>query len=513
METVKKIGIWIRVSTDMQVEAESPEHHKQRALQYLQAKGWQHITTYELKGVSGKDVRSHPEANRMLKDVAEGNITGLVFSNLSRLARSTKDLLAFAEYFEEHDADLISLKESLDTSTSSGRLFFTIVAGMTQWEREQIAERVSASVPIRAKLGKSTGGQAPFGYKWENNQLVINEDEANIVRQMFELYLEYKRKRTVATMLNERGYRTRKGKLFGYTSIVRLLTNSAFKGLRKTNYTKSRGKGLQWDVKPRSEWVEVRVPAIVTEDLWDKVNDLLEAQRKSKKKATKRGRHLFSSFIKCGCGGKMYVPGNSPKYICQKCRNKIGEEDMEKIFHEKLKDVLTDPQRIEEWIGKLNSVIQEKDTERLFTEKKAERLKTKMDNLMDLYHEGDLPKEDLKDRYVELHQQHEALSNTIDRLKAEVIALEQHQSSSDYAIQHATKLYTSWPNLSFDEKRRAVEILTTHITISTDNTIEIGIKIPQAKINKSERPQANGLPIPSELMLKALHILRGCCWQ
>src|SRR4051812_23877566 len=99
----KRIGIWIRVSTEDQAQGESPENHERRARLYAEAKGWMVIEVYDLAGVSGRAVLEHPEAKRMMGDVKRGHITGLVFSKLARLARSTKELLEISEFFQTHD--------------------------------------------------------------------------------------------------------------------------------------------------------------------------------------------------------------------------------------------------------------------------------------------------------------------------------------------------------------------------------------------------------------------------
>ena len=469
METKKNIGIWIRVSTDMQVDCESPEHHERRARNYAENKEWNVVTVYRLDAMSGKSIMEYPETKRMLKDIKNGTITGIIFSKLARLARNTKELLEIADLFREQQADLVSLGESIDTSTPSGRMFFTFIAAMAQWEREEIASRVAASVPIRASMGKPLGGQGSFGYRWDGKELIIDEIEAPVRKLIYEIFLKTKRKRATATELNNRGYRTRNGSKFSDTTVERLIKDSTAKGIRRANYTKSLGEGKKWVIKPESEWITQACPAIVDEALWNDCNSILESQTKRRTKVGPRTVFLLAGYIYCTCSSKMYVFTESPVYKCKKCKRKIAVSDIDEIYHAQLKDFLMTDTDIAALHGKSNEAVLGKEELLKTMQAEYEKLQKQTQQHLTLRMEGELSKEDFALFYKPAEQRMRQIEAQLPELEAEIDFLKIQYLSSDIIMQDAKDLYNNWPTLPFDEKRSIVETITDHITINTDS--------------------------------------------
>lgn len=475
MENLKKpVGIWIRVSTEDQAKGESPEHHEKRASFYAQSKGWDIKEVYHLEAVSGKSVLGHPETKRMLEDIKAGHITGLIFSKLARLARNTRELLEISEIFRENNADLISLQEAIDTSTPSGRLFFTMIAAMAQWEREEIAERVAASVPIRAKLGKPLGGQASFGYQWKDKKLIPDPKEAPIRKLIYELFLEHKRKKTVARLLNEGGYRTRNGSKWTDTTIDRLLRDPTAKGLHRLNYTRSPGEKKHWVLKPEHDWVYQRVEPIISEEIWNACNAFLDEQKKNRRPPARKTVHLFSGVTYCSCGNKMYVPSNTPKYVCQRCRNKIPVVDLEKIFHEQLKDFFFSSNEITRYLEKADKVIKEKQELLNLLLKEHSEVQRNIDRIYDLYLQERITADEFGERHKPLDLRQKEITDEIPKLQGEIDFLRIQYLSSDQILSDAKDLYSRWPNLTPDEKRKVIENITEKITIGK-NDVEIDL--------------------------------------
>lgn len=467
-DPTKHVGIWIRVSTEDQAQGDSPAIHEERAREYAKFNKWNVREVYDLAGVSGKTVMEHPEAQRMLADVKRGHISALIFSKLARLARNTKELLEFSDFFQAHGADMVSLHEKMDTGTPAGRLFYTIIAAMAQWEREEITDRVRASMATRARLGQQISGTSPYGYVWKEGKMVPEPTEAAVRKRIYELFLEHRRIGTVARMLNEAGYRTRAGSQWSDTSVMRSLTHPSAKGVRYTNVYKKTGS---WEAveKPEDQWFVHPIEAIVSEEVWNKANQMIEERKKQNKRPTKRPTHLFAGIVHCHCGNRMYVPTTSPKYVCHRCKNKIVAADLEGIFHEELKNYFADSERIARHFMAAKKNIEEKEQRIALHRQEIEKTKGEMARTHRLYLDGKMNDQSFASFYRPLEDQLQQLTTSIPALEAELTFLRINEVSADQVLRDAQKLYERWPLLSTDKKRRVIESIVEKITIGTDN--------------------------------------------
>lgn len=472
----KRIGVWIRVSTEDQAKGGSPENHEERAKAYADFHGWTVVETYHLEAVSGKSVMQHPEAKRMLNDIKRGHIDGLIFSKLARLARNTRELLDFADIFREHNADLISIEEKIDTTSPAGRFFYTIIASMGQWEREEIAGRVAASVPIRAKLGKSLGGEIPFGYIREKGKEVeLHPIEAPVRKLVHELFVEHRRKKVVARILNEKGYRTRKGGLFSDTTIDRFLRDPIVIGQRRVNYTESTGDKKHWKLKPQEEWVIVPAPRIISDEVWEQCQSILRGMTKNHNKVRSRGIHIFSGKVFCHCGTKMYMRSLSPKYVCYSCKNKIEPNILEEVFHTQLSSFVLSDTEIQKKLQEGKFFVEGKRTLLSTLQHEQVKLQERIDKVFDLYYDNRLTKDAFEKQHHPLYEQFQQKGSEIVNLQEEIDNTSYAFLSNDLVLRDAKNLSEKWTTFSQDDKKRIVDVVLTSIIIGIDE-IEVNLK-------------------------------------
>tara|TARA_B100001115_G_C15845148_1_gene425326 strand:- start:2623 stop:4074 length:1452 start_codon:yes stop_codon:yes gene_type:complete len=449
----------------MQVEKESHLHHELRAKSFVQSRGWKIGKIYRLEAMSGKSIMNYPETKRMLHDIKSGAITGLVFSKIARLARNTKELIEISEIFQEYGADLISMDMSIDTSTSIGRHFFRQMSSMAEWEREMIAERISASVRTRAELGKHIGGQAPFGYRYVDKRLEPDPKEAPILKLMFELFLKYKRKKTVATALNEQGFRTKRGNKFTDSTVKRLLKNPVAKGVQVMN-TRYSNTSKPNQKKPKEEWIFHEVEPIVHEDLWEEVNKIIDSQQKSHKQVLNTKVHLFTGFIHCHCGSRMYTRYNSENYVCHSsCGNRIRKDDLEEIFRSELHSYTVSEKRVKEYFKKLKSSVRDKKKQLASLKEDKRKLTLHLEQILLLHTEGKIATEAFDTYHQKPYEQLQQIEQSIHELENDVTLNQKTEDSTSEILSQAKNLFAEWNTFNDNQKREIIETITDKIIV------------------------------------------------
>lgn len=224
---VVKAGGYLRVSTDEQAEnGYSLQMQKERITAQITAKGWECFKMYEDGGQSGGKLE-RPALQEMLEDIEAGRLQAVVIYKLDRLSRKQKDTMFLIEdVFLVNGVELVSISESLDTSSPTGRAMIGMLSVFAQLERDTITERLSSGRKQKAKTGGYSGGNAPLGYTRERNSkaLTLDQREADTVRRVFELHREGGRTlQAIADILNAEGYTTKQGAKFQGTQVMRIL--------------------------------------------------------------------------------------------------------------------------------------------------------------------------------------------------------------------------------------------------------------------------------------------------
>jgi len=462
--TAKNVGIWIRVSSEDQARGDSPDIHEARARAYAAARGWTVQELYDLAGVSGKSVMEHPEAKRMLADLKHGRITALIFSKLARLSRNLREVQDFGDIFRQSNADLVSLNESIDTSTAGGRMFFHLLGVFAQWEREEISERINASFSTRAKLGKLLNKNVPYGYRAEDGKMLLHPEEAHIRRQAYELFLENRRKLVVARMLNNKGYRTRQNCLWREIQIHNILTDPSAKGVYFFNRTKRNGswKGTP---KPESEWGRIACEPIVSEELWTEVNRIIEEEHKTYRRRGRTPTQTFSNLTWCNCGTKMYCRKDSPKYFCRACNNKIPIADLEAIFHDELKAFFANSEKLASHLVAAGKTLQDKEAELQSLESGIQKVREEMNQTHRLYIDGQITAQGFGQYYKPAEERLNQMMAELPKLQASLDLMKVSRISAEDVMSEAKTLYDRWPRLPIDERRKIAEAVCEKIVI------------------------------------------------
>lgn len=468
-----KLLVMIRVSTNSQAHSDSPQTHEIRARQYAKLHGHEIVKVFKLLGVSGKDTYNHPESVAMREMLRLKQADGVIISSLSRLARSTSQLLQYNTFFQEHGAVLISLKENIATDNSSGsKFFFTLLSSLATWELDNAKERMQASLETRRSQGKFTGGTVSLGFKIKNAQVIIDEEYAPLRKLIYTLFIEHRRYSIVAKKLTEKGYLTPKGKqTWADVTIKRLLKNTDAKGILRSNYRGKPTEDNPTGIKPSSEWIYTKIPAIVSEELWESANAIIKEQE-SKSKQTKplnQRVHLFTGVLYCNNNHRLSLTTKTGKYTCVPCRLRIHKDDLEDVWKTRIKQFIISDEEQAQYTQSSETEIQLKHDEIEFAEKDIPKLQAKMDRLITLSTEGQIPVDGFNSHYQPIFDRQTQLRENVKHLKIELENMLEAKASQKMVFNKSKNLYDNWDKLDRPEKRFIVQSVVNRIEFDGKN--------------------------------------------
>lgn len=326
----KKCVIYIRVSSERQVQGYSLEGQKRYLKEWAEFEGMTVSEIYVEPGKSGKSISGREVFQQMLEDISSRRVDTdyVVVFKLSRFGRNAKDILNSLTYIKRYGVNLICKEDGLDSSTAMGRMMITILGAVAEMERENILVQTMLGREEKAKQGGWNGGFAPYGYELVDGKLEIKEDEAPIVQLVFDKFVNggigYS---TIAGYLNRQGVpklpsKNSHGRAFTDWSvhhIKRMLDNPVYTGrivFGRTRLEKVEGTENEYKRVKSGEYIvsdEVAHEPIISDELFEK------AQVKRKEKSAtgnpsvgRSSKHLLSGILKCPmCGSSMYADASA----------------------------------------------------------------------------------------------------------------------------------------------------------------------------------------------------------
>jgi len=208
---------YIRVSTQEQAaEGVSLEAQQARIEAWCEANGYQLEKVYTDAGISGSKMTNRPALQEALSEIGKGQ--ALVFYSLSRLARSTRDMLSISDLLEARHADMVSLTENFDTTTAAGKLMFGMLSLLAEFERDMISERTKMALAQKRANGE-TYSPTPYGFQVKAGRLEQDHGEAAVVSRILKHRKRGKSYTAIADHLNGQGIPTKQGRQW-YASTV-----------------------------------------------------------------------------------------------------------------------------------------------------------------------------------------------------------------------------------------------------------------------------------------------------
>lgn len=422
-----RVTFYARVSTDQDEQINSLENQVQYYTELIQSKpNWKFVPGYIDEGISGGSTKKRDNFNRMIRDAKAGMFDFIITKEISRFSRSTLDSIKYTQELLDYNVGVFFQNDNINTLDTDSEFRLVIMAGVAQDEIRKLSERLKFGFRQAIKNGHVLGNDKLYGYDKKDCVLTVNEEEAEIIRIIFDLYGNQRLgTRTISKRLMELGYTSREGNAFNTLTIRHILENPKYKGW----YCGNKSQSVDYRTKrnillDESEWVtypDPSIPAIVPEGLWNRANALYKRRREEMKSHSSglsfHNRYPYSAKIYCEEHGTTFhrqviqtKKGQQEVWQCKVYRShgraacsapQIRSSDLDLILSDIFKELVRDKEKIiDSLVTVLTNIPKEVDYGKLRcqVENEMDDLERKKNRLLDLSIAGALTVEEFKER-------------------------------------------------------------------------------------------------------------------
>ena len=454
-----RVTFYARVSTDQDEQINSLENQVQYYTELIQSRpNWRFVPGYVDEGISGGSTKKRDNFNRMIRDAKAGMFDFIITKEISRFSRSTLDSIRYTQELLDYNVGVFFQNDNINTLDTDSEFRLVIMAGVAQDEIRKLSERLKFGFRQAIKNGHVLGNDKLYGYDKKDCVLTVNEEEAEIIRIIFDLYGNQRLgTRTISKRLMELGYTSREGNAFNTLTIRHILENPKYKGW----YCGNKSQSVDYRTKrnillDESEWVtypDPSIPAIVSEELWNRANVLYKRRREEMKSHSSgvsfHNRYPYSAKIYCEEHGTTFhrqviqtKKGQQEVWQCKVYRSHgraacsaplIRSCDLDLILSHIFKEMVRDKQKIvNSLVTVLTNIPKEVDYGKLRcqVENEMDDLERKKNRLLDLSIAGALTVEEFKGRNDAFNAQIQECQGKLTAIRQE----EENQSSEELDI-------------------------------------------------------------------------------
>lgn len=454
-----RVTFYARVSTDQDEQINSLENQVQYYTELIQSKpNWKFVPGYVDEGISGGSTKKRDNFNRMIRDAKAGMFDFIITKEISRFSRSTLDSIKYTQELLDYNVGVFFQNDNINTLDTDSEFRLVIMAGVAQDEIRKLSERLKFGFRQAIKNGHVLGNAKLYGYDKKDCVLTVNEEEAEIIRIIFDLYGNQRLgTRTISKRLMELGYTSREGNAFNTLTIRHILENPKYKGWYCGNKSQSVDYRTKRNVLlDESEWVthpDPSIPAIVPEELWNRANALYKRRREEMKSHSSgisfHNRYPYSAKIYCEEHGTTFhrqviqtKKGQQEVWQCKVYRShgraacsapQIRSSDLDVILSDIFKELVRDKEKIiDSLVTVLTNIPKEVDYGKLRcqVENEMDDLERKKNRLLDLSIAGALTVEEFKERNDAFNAQILECQGKLTAIRQE----EENQSSEELDI-------------------------------------------------------------------------------